>query len=75
MVKLRHPSRQTRGTGVGMEYFLFLIVATIVLILWAYQRVYTGESNDWLLIIAVLLAVSGFALTVISLFKGRRKQK
>ena len=75
MVKLRHPNRQTRGTGAGVKYFLFLIVATLVLILWAYQRVYTGESNDWLLIIAVLLAIGGFALTVISIFRGRRRQK
>jgi F0F1-type ATP synthase assembly protein I len=75
MVNLRHPNRFHRNYGFGIKYLLLLIAATVVLVIWAYQRLYFGESSNWLLIISVLLAVWGFIIVFNNIYRTWRRRR
>lgn len=74
MVNLRHHNRTRSNPSFGIKYLLILIAATVLLVAWAYQRLYFGESSNWLLIIAILLAACGFILVFYNIYRTWRRR-
>ena len=75
MVNLRRPNKPTRGSGLSMKYLSLLIAATMLLVIWAYQRFFFETTSNWLLIIAIALAILAFALAITNIIKVWRKSK
>lgn|GEM_PF-2563275 len=64
MVQLHRPQRMSRGTGFNIKYFVLIIAAMVMLVFWAFQRLYTGTPSNWLIVAAVVLALWGFGWAI-----------
>lgn len=64
MVNLRRPSRLTRNSGFGMKNFVLIIAAIVTLVFWAFQRLFAGNSSNWILIAAIALALWAFGWAI-----------
>jgi len=47
-----------------MKYFVLIIAAIVILVFWAFQRLFTGNSSNWILIAAIALAVWAFGWAI-----------
>ena len=54
----------SRGTGFNIKYFVLIIAAMVMLVFWAFQRLYTGTPSNWLIVAAVVLALWGFGWAI-----------
>ncbi len=75
MVDLRRPNKPTRGSGLNMRFISLFIVATLLLVFWAYMRLFHEGSALWILILAILTAVLGFGLAFQNIFSAWRKNR
>lgn len=78
MVQLRRPQRVNRGTGFNIKYFVLIIAAMVMLVFWAFQRLYTGTPSNWLIVAAVVLALWGFGWAIwdlIIIWKNLKKKR
>jgi hypothetical protein len=61
-----------------MKYFVLIIAAIVTLVFWAFQRLFAGNSSNWILIAAIALAVWAFGWAIwdiISNWRGANREK
>jgi hypothetical protein len=69
MVNLRRPNRYDRNSGFNTKYISLILAATMSLVLWGYQKIYSENPTQWFLYIAIGLGVLAFALAVFHIFR------
>ncbi|MDY0302633.1 MAG: hypothetical protein RBR98_02480 [Candidatus Moranbacteria bacterium] len=76
MVNLRRRNRYDRNSGFNTKYISLILAATMALVLWGYQNIYSENPNQWFLYLAIGLGVFAFALVIYNItkvWKGQRK--
>lgn len=75
MVQLQRPERGQRGSSFGTKYLSLLIGATMAIVLWGYQRIYSEEPSYLFLILGIILAALAFALAIKQVVRVWRSHK
>ena len=69
MVNLRRPNRYDRSSGFNTKYISLILAATMALVLWGYQKIYSEDPSQWFLYIAIGLGVLAFVLAAFHIFR------
>lgn len=78
MIQLQRPERRQRGSSFSTKYLTLLIAATMAIVLWGYQRIYSEEPTYLFLVLGIVLAALAFALAikqVMMVWKNHKQSK
>ena len=65
MISLRRVNRSSRNSGFSTKYISLILAATMALLLWGYQKIYSPDSSPWLLYLAIGIGVVAFVFLVV----------
>ena len=69
MISLRRVNRGTPKSGFITKYISLFLAATMALLLWGYNKIYSQNPSQWLLYLAIGIAVLAFALSIAHIVK------
>lgn len=69
MIQLRRPNRSYRSSGFNTRYIALILAATMALVLWGYQKIYSENPSQLLLFVAIGLGVTAFAFAIYHILK------
>lgn len=69
MVSLRRVNRNTPNSGFNKKSIMLILAATVVLILWGFQKIYLNDGLEWLLYLAIGIGIAAFVLLIIHIIK------
>jgi len=69
MISLRRVNKNTRNSGFNSKYISLILAATMALLLWGYQKIYSPDSSPWLLYLAIGIGLVAFVLFIVHIIK------
>jgi len=77
MVSLRKVNRNAHSAGFNKKPILLILGATMVLILWGFQKFHLNDSLNWLFYLAIGMGAGAFAsliVHIVKIWKSHRKK-